>query len=95
MAINAPIQGTQADIIKRAMNEIDGFLNNAIDRGGLVLQIHDELVYELPEEKASALALEIKRIMENIIPTSESRGIVFRADARVGRAWGDMELLTK
>jgi DNA polymerase-1 len=94
MAINAPIQGTQADIIKKAMSEVDVFLKNTIDRGGLVLQIHDELVYELPEERARECAFEIKKIMQEVIPSSESRGIVFRADARVGKAWGDMEPIT-
>ncbi|MGI0481412.1 DNA polymerase I [Geminocystis sp. CENA526] len=65
-AANAPIQGSSADIIKLAMIELDGIL--AHYQGNLLLQVHDELVFELPLEEIDELTTKIKETMENIIP---------------------------
>ena len=62
-AINAPMQGTAADIIKRAMIDIDIWLNQAHTEVKLIMQVHDELVFEAPKSEAEVLSPEIKRIM--------------------------------
>ncbi len=93
MAINAPIQGTEADIIKLAMIKIDKFLKekNIKEDTRLLLQVHDELVYEIKENLIASVAPEIKKIMENIIPPKEIFGVVCLADASAGDNWGEMK----
>jgi DNA polymerase-1 len=91
MAINAPIQGTQADIIKLAMVRIDELLakNGWQDDAHLLLQVHDELVFEIAEAKLSELAKEIKGIMESVMPASETKGVPILAEMKSGASWGD------
>ncbi len=93
MAINAPMQGTQADIVKLAMVRIDQMLKKEGHQDGahLLLQVHDELVFEIEEKKVKILAPKIKEIMENIIPTKEADGIPFLAEGKVGPNWGEMK----
>ncbi|HEX2792104.1 MAG TPA: DNA polymerase [Candidatus Paceibacterota bacterium] len=95
MAINAPIQGTQADIIKRAMVEIDRYLmaHNERNDAHLILQVHDELVYEVRDAKVKELASEIRRIMESVLPEGETNGVPIIAEAKAGKDWGSMEPL--
>jgi len=62
-AINAPMQGTAADIIKRAMIDIQACLNSDYPDVKLIMQVHDELVFEIPEDKVEALKPEITNIM--------------------------------
>ncbi len=90
MAINAPIQGTQADIIKMAMHKIDKKLIELKSSARLVLQIHDELIYEIQGEELEKLKMEIKKIMESILPEKESVGVPIIVDFKSGKTWGDM-----
>jgi DNA polymerase-1 len=62
-AINAPMQGTAADIIKRAMIDIHGWLQPHAERALMVLQVHDELVFEVDEAFVPELVDEVKRRM--------------------------------
>ncbi len=93
MAINAPIQGTEADLIKLAMVKIDEYLvDNKLDsKVRLILNVHDELVYEVDEKLASDMAVKIKSIMESVIPLKDTKGIVLKAEASEGRNWKEME----
>jgi len=93
MAINAPIQGTEADIIKLAMIEIDKFLQNKNikNEARLLLQVHDELVYEIKENLVATIAPEIKKMMESVISPKETSGVVCVAEAAVGDNWGEMK----
>ena len=63
-AINAPLQGGAADIIKRAMVRLPAALDAAGLRARLLLQVHDELLFEAPEDEADATAAMAKRVME-------------------------------
>ncbi|MEY3974110.1 MAG: polymerase, partial [Pseudomonadota bacterium] len=65
-AINAPMQGTAADIIKLAMLRVQAWLKSSGLRSRLVLQVHDELVVEAPESEVDAIKLELHRIMEGV-----------------------------
>jgi len=91
MAINAPIQGTQADLIKLAMIKIDEFLEQGGRTGHLLLQVHDELVFEIEEGKAQACIPKIKELMEGVIPQEDRKGIPFSAEGKMGSNWGDMQ----
>ena len=62
-AINAPMQGTAADIIKRAMIEIDKKLLRSEKNIRMIMQVHDELVFEVGEDEAEGFAREISRLM--------------------------------
>lgn len=90
MAINAPIQGTSADIIKLAMIKVDKYLKKNNFKAHLLLQVHDELVYEIEEKKTKEIAKEIKKIMEEIILPKEIEGIKLEVDINEGNNWGEM-----
>lgn len=95
MAVNAPIQGTQADVIKRAMVEIDRWLTEEGLQADvhLLLQVHDELIYEVDEATHKEVARRIKEIMERIVPTERTDGIVFSAEVEAGPNWGELKSL--
>jgi DNA polymerase-1 len=63
-AINAPLQGTAADIIKRAMIRLPAALARAGLRARMLLQVHDELLFEVPENEAERTAALVKAVME-------------------------------
>ncbi len=88
MAINAPLQGTSADIIKLAMIEIDKHYPDI-----LLLQVHDELVFEMPKEKVEGYATKIKEIMESVVPEGKRRGVPIVVEGKAGKNWGEMEKL--
>ncbi len=93
MAINAPMQGTQADLAKLAMIEVDKLIEKENLRSDvrLILQIHDELIYEISEDKALEIAKRIKHIMESILPKEKSMGVPIIANASIGSNWGEMK----
>ncbi len=93
MAINAPIQGTEADIVKLAMIKADEYIkkNKLENDVRLLLQVHDELVYEVKKGSEEKVALAIKKIMENIIDPKETSGVVCQAEYSIGDNWGEME----
>ncbi len=91
MAINAPLQGTQADLVKLAMIKIDAlFKKEALNKAYILLQVHDELVFEIEEDMVKKLAPKIKEIMETIVSEKERNGIPFLAEGKVGKNWGEM-----
>ncbi len=91
MAINAPIQGTEADIVKLAMIKVDDFLkeNSLEDDVSLILQIHDELVYEAKEEKKDFLLKEIKKVMESVMSLDDTMGVPITAEGSFGKDWAE------
>jgi len=89
MAVNMPIQGTSADIIKIAMVRINEFLekNKKLkDNVKMILQIHDELLFEIKEDVLSDAAEKIKNIMENIMKPYFSE-IPFPVEVKIGNSW--------
>ena len=83
VALNAPIQGTAADIIKLAMIRVRDRLRAEGLAGQLVLQVHDELIVECPEAQAETAAALLKEEMENVVSLS----VPLTADAHWGRNW--------
>ena len=96
MAVNAPIQGTQADIIKRAMVEADELLERKKwrDTARLLMQVHDELVYEIRSDVASEISEEIRALMENVVDPKLLSGVPIRAEISTGPDWGSVERVT-
>ncbi len=84
-AINAPMQGTAADIIKRAMLGVDAWLGQNGRGARLIMQVHDELVIELPESEVDAVRAAIIRIMESAAELS----VPLRVDSGVGDNWDE------
>ena len=93
MAINAPIQGSQADITKIAMKEVDEYIvKEKLEKDvHLLLQVHDELIFEIKTSKAKKVSKEIKRIMENIVPLSDTEEIPLTVEVSVGPNWGELK----
>lgn len=93
MAFNAPIQGTEADVIKLAMIHIEEYLKreNLEDSVFPLLQVHDELVYEIRADVAEKVAPEIEKIMESVIDPKETMGVVLTAKASIGDNWGELK----
>lgn len=93
MAVNAPIQGTEADIIKLAMIKVDEYLQKEkmSETVNLLLQVHDELVYEMPENMVEKVSPKIKEIMENVVPLEKTKGVVCKVEYKAGDNWGEMK----
>jgi DNA polymerase-1 len=93
MAINAPIQGTSADIIKIAMKVIDGYIKKEKleDSVHLLMQIHDELVYEVKDEVLEKFLPEAKEIMEGVVSLKESLGVPIVVNSSIGQNWGELK----
>lgn len=89
MAVNMPIQGANADIIKMAMIEIDKKLSTVSNEARMLLQVHDELVFEVPEREVKKVAEFVSEIMENVYKGP----IVMKVEAEVGDNWGQMDKL--
>ena len=84
-AINAPMQGTAADIIKRAMIDVDGWLAGAGLDAAMIMQVHDELVFEVAEDDVAALVDGVTERMTGA--TDLSVGMV--VDVGVGDNWDE------
>jgi len=89
-AMNTPLQGTAADLIKLAMIEIDRRLISQNFRTRMILQVHDELLFEGPEEELPRLAPVVKDVMENIHPLR----VPLLVELKSGPNWRDMKALT-
>lgn len=86
-AINFPIQSLQADIIKMAMINIGQAISGHADEVKMLLQVHDELVFEIREDKVDEWVKKLRPLMEN----SYKLSLPIRVDAKAGDNWGEME----
>ena len=86
-AINAPIQGTAADIIRRAMIRMDDALREAKLSARMLLQVHDELVFETPEEEVEATLPVIRRVMVEAPHPAIELKVPLAVDARAAENW--------
>lgn len=92
-AINAPIQGTEADVIKLAMVRIHEFLEARSQKleARMLLQVHDELVFEVKEGSEDEIVPKLREIMESVISPQDASGIILTTEASVGKNWGEMK----
>jgi len=93
MVINAPIQGTSADLTKIAMKKIDEHIKSEKHKNEmrLVLQVHDELVYEIKDSLVNEAVIHFKRLMETVLPNEDTLGVPIVVEAQVGDNWGEMQ----
>ena len=84
-AINAPMQGTAADIIKRAMIRVDRWLEDSGADARQIMQVHDELVLEVAEDAATEIATEVAEIMES----AASLDVPLKVDWNLGSNWDE------
>ena len=87
MAINMPIQGTAADIMKLAMVRVQHRLDAEGMRTKMLLQVHDELVFETPQEEMDAL----KELLFDEMPAAMDLDVTLKVDAKWADNWGDMQ----
>jgi DNA polymerase-1 len=85
VALNMPIQGTAADIIKLAMLRVRNRLRTEGLQGRLVLQVHDELIVECPEAEGEQIARLLEEEMEQVVRLS----VPLLAEAKIGHSWAD------
>ena len=86
-AINTPIQGTAADIIRRAMLRMEAALDEAGLNALMLLQVHDELVFEVPQGEVEATLPFVTRIMEEAAEPAIQLTVPLRVDAHAGDNW--------
>ena len=85
IALNTPIQGTAADLIKLAMIRVDRALEQNFPQAKLILQVHDELIVECPQEIAPQVAELVSREMEQVATLA----VPLLAEAKWGKSWFD------
>jgi DNA polymerase-1 len=85
-AMNTPIQGTSADVIKLAMIKVDEAHRNGLWKGNMLVQVHDELLFEVPPEHLASAQSKIKELMETAIPLR----IPVIVDLKCGKNWSEM-----
>jgi DNA polymerase-1 len=86
MAINAPVQGSSADIIKVAMINLHREMEKRNLKSKMLLQIHDELLFEVPEEELE----EMKSLVAELMPRAVELCVPVKIDIKVGRNWAEM-----
>ena len=93
MAINAPVQGTAADVVRIAMNELYAHLEkeNLHDEVRMLLQVHDEMVFEIKEDAVARVVPYLITIMEGILRNEDAGGVPLSVAAAVGQNWAEMK----
>ena len=87
MAINMPVQGTSADIIKVAMINLDKEMGKRQLKSKMLLQVHDELILEVPQGEME----EIKKLVPEIMSSALKLSVPLKVDIKTGSNWGEME----
>ena len=88
-AINAPIQGSAADIIRRAMIRLPGAIKKAGLDARMLLQVHDELVFEVPEQQADDMIALARKVMSSAALPAIDISVPLDVDAKAGKHWGE------
>lgn len=86
LAMNSPIQGSAADIIKMAMIACQKAITENELNSKLILQVHDELLFEVPENELEIMKALVQHEMENIVNLS----VPLKVDMKVGKNWGEV-----
>ncbi|MBM3461191.1 MAG: DNA polymerase I [Armatimonadetes bacterium] len=91
MAINAPIQGSAADLIKLAMVRLDRMITAGDLAARMIMQVHDELVFEVPRDRSDEVAAKVQQVMESAIQMR----VPIQVDVKVGLDWNEVKHLEK
>ncbi|MGB2852991.1 MAG: DNA polymerase, partial [Dehalococcoidia bacterium] len=87
MATNMPVQGTAADIAKLAMIHIQREMDKRGLKSRMILQVHDELVFEVPRDELE----EMKGLVEEIMPRAMALSVPLKVETSVSKNWGEMK----
>ena len=87
MAINMPVQGTSADIIKVAMINLAREMEKRKLKSRMLLQVHDELVFEVPPDEQGEMCKLVPDIMDSAVTLS----VPLKVDTKSGKNWGEMK----
>jgi DNA polymerase-1 len=87
MAINMPVQGTSADIIKVAMINLFHIMEKRKLKSKMLLQVHDELVFEVPDDEMDAM----RRLVPEVMDSAVKLDVPLKVDTKVGKNWGEMK----
>ena len=87
MAINMPVQGTSADIIKVAMINLHREMQKRQLKSKMLLQVHDELIFEVPEDELE----EMSQLVPDTMSTAVELSVPLKVDIKTGNNWGEME----
>jgi DNA polymerase-1 len=87
MAVNAPVQGTAAEIIQLAMINIDRWMQEEKLASNMLLQVHDELIFEVPEEELETMKTAVSSYMSSAMDLL----VPLQVELKQGKNWGDME----
>ncbi len=87
MAVNMPIQGTAADVIKLAMVSIDKRMQALGMRSRMILQVHDELIFETPQDELD----DLKAMVLELMPAALELAVPLKVELKTGHNWGDLE----
>lgn len=85
LAINTPLQGTAADLIKMAMLQIDEKLKEKKSKAFMILQIHDELIFEVPDDEVAQISTLVRDVMQNVFQLK----VPLLVDITVGKNWAE------
>ena len=88
-AINAPIQGAAADVMRRAMIRMPGALVEAGLSARVLLQVHDELVFEAPESEAEATCAVARKVMQGAAAPAVDISVPLTVEARAAHNWDE------
>jgi len=87
MAINMPVQGTSADIIKVAMINLEREMDKQRLKSRMLLQVHDELVLEVPDEEMET----VQKLVPQVMSSALQLNVPLKVDTKQGQNWGEME----
>jgi DNA polymerase-1 len=87
MAVNMPVQGPAADILKVAMVRLDDQIQSLAIKTRMILQIHDELIFEVPEVEVN----QVMNLVQEIMPEAMSLKVPLKVDVKTGSSWGGLE----
>ncbi len=93
MAINAPVQGTAADAMRVAMNKVYEYIvsEKKVDDVRILLQVHDELLFEIKNEVLEKEIPKLVALMEGVLEGYDTRGVPIKVDVAVGPNWAELE----
>jgi len=97
MAINAPVQGTAADVMRIAMNEVYAYVKKGkkTDSIHMLMQVHDELIFEIRTEDVEKEAKKLQKIMEGVLEGKDESGVPILADVATGPNWAELQEVPK
>ncbi len=92
MAINAPVQGTAADVMRIAMNNVFMYIKKGKkeEEVKMLLQVHDELIFEIKDSEVKKETKKLVKIMEGVLTEEQSLGVPILVDAAVGPNWAEL-----